>query len=190
MNYVGATVHHHITRLRCCMQAYAAEGASARLFPQGQVSFPATDLWRHLGCTPSLPWNLDLRVEVDGVLKEQRHGVVMWRGGNASTYVACAAAFRPLVGKQLVAWRFMLPTTLVCAVKEAGCCRAAPAAAATSLSASAGEEEEGEGEEEEEEEEEAEEGGCGRGTRPPPPCPRERGAHASGSIQTIRVSPS
>ena len=59
---------------------------------------------------------------MDGVLGELQHEVVMWKSrGKASTIVSCVAAFRPLMGKQLVAWRFMRPDTLVCAVRTAGC---------------------------------------------------------------------
>ena len=85
-------------------------------------SIPATALWRHLGYTPSLPWSLGLRVEVDGALEEQRHQAVLRvyekSGGSA---VTCAPAFRPLAGKQHVAWRFMRPDTLVYAVRTPGC---------------------------------------------------------------------
>ena len=63
-------------------------------------------------------------MEVDGVLGE-RHEAVMQGGVGRGCYILCAPAFRPLVGKQGVAWRFMQPDTLVYAVRTAGCSAAA-----------------------------------------------------------------
>ena len=86
------------------------------------TTIPAAALWQHLGPTPSLPWSLGLRVEVDGVLEDEVHdALIKTYPTGSSTYLFCAAAFRPLVGKQYVAWRFIQPDTLVCAVKTAGC---------------------------------------------------------------------
>ena len=129
----------------CCPQTYD-EGGKVRLVPWRQkLCFPACDLWRHLGYTHDLPWTLGLRVEVDRVLAEEVHEAVVKKYNNgATTFLFCAAAFRPLVGKQYVAWRFIWPDTLVCAVKTAGC----------SVAAAGGGGEEAEEEEQEEEEEE------------------------------------
>ena len=81
-------------------------------------------LWQHLGHTHDLPWCLILRVEVDGVLGDQEFEVVMQAHGLRGS-ISCPAAFRPLVGKQFVAWRFGRPDTLVYAVRTAGCSAAA-----------------------------------------------------------------
>ena len=189
----------HDTCVCCCPQAYDEVGGRVRLVSRMVPCFPVAELWQHLACTPSLPWSLDLRVEVDGVLEEEVHEAEMQVYASGGAYIKCDAAFRPLMGKRHVAWRFMQPDTLVFAVRTAGCSAAegGPAATATSLGASAHEEEEEEEEVVGEEggEEEEEEGVCRRvmtkqpvRLRPPPPCPRKRGAHASGSIQTIRVS--
>ena len=132
---------------------------------------------------------------MDGVLGGQRHRAVLRvYGQTRGATVTCAHAYRPLVGMQHVAWRFMRPDTLVYAVRTAGCSGAVSGPAdATTLSASAADEED-EGKEEEEEEEEVEEGGCGYGTttRPlsqlAPHAHPESGALASGSMHTIRVS--
>ena len=110
------------------------------------TTIPAAALWQHLGPTPSLPWSLGLRVEVDGVLEDEVHdALIKTYPTGSSTYLFCAAAFRPLVGKQYVAWRFIQPDTLVCAVKTAGC-------SVASAGGGGGEVEEQEEEEEEEEE--------------------------------------
>ena len=106
---------------------------------------------------------------MDGVLGELQHEVVMWKSrGKASTIVSCVAAFRPLMGKQLVAWRFMRPDTLVCAVRTAGCHGAAA---------------EEEGEEEE---------SCGVddvGARGPPPSMAPLGPQARHTtMMTIKVT--
>ena len=123
-------------------------------------SVPIHTLWKHLVSTPSLPMNLSLRVEVDGVLEDRVHRVVMRSHCSGGAWITCAPAFRPLVGKQHVAWRLLLPNTLVYAVRTA----AGPAAtshgmAARHTAAAAGVVEEDEWEEEEEvgEEEEWEE---------------------------------
>ena len=81
-------------------------------------SLPALAQWHHhLGYTPSLPWPLKLRVEVDGVLGSRVHEVVM-HSRHLACAVSCAPAFCPLVGMQFISWRFMRQTsTLVFAVR-------------------------------------------------------------------------
>ena len=80
-------------------------------------SLPISTLFGHLGRMPTFPWHLVLRVEVDGVLEPRCHDLVL---GPRQNHVQCIPAFRPLVGKQFVAWRFMQPATLVFAVKTPG----------------------------------------------------------------------
>ena len=130
-------------------------------------------------------------MEVDGVLGE-RHDAVIQGGVGRGRYVLCAPAFRPLVGKQHVAWRFMQPDTLVYAVRMAGATEAAVLAATShDASAAAAEEEEEQEEEEEKEEEEKEEGGAAHAVSLPPPPPQlqDHGAYGGGSsMHTIRVS--
>ena len=142
VSLIQATSMMHVC---CCPQTYDKGGW---VLTQLGPCFPAAALWQHLGRTPSLPWRLGLRVEVDGVLGERRKAV-MKEGVCQSRYIKCAAAFRPLMGKQCVAWRFLPPDTLVFAVKtpagrsaaaaeggqEAGCSTAAAPAvtAATEL---------------------------------------------------------
>ena len=118
---------------------------------------PTHSLWQQLGQMHDLPWSLSLRVEVDGVLGDRVHRVVMRRHGRGAASITCTAAFRPLVGKQYVAWCFIQPDTLVYAVRTAGVTEATvPAAASHDASAAAAEEEVEQDEEEEEEEEERE----------------------------------
>ena len=164
----------------CCPQAYDAEGARVKLVSGNSVSVPASALWRHLGYTHDLPWSLGLRVEVDSVLGdlEARQEVVMRRTASGNVYVPCAAAFRPLVGMQFAAWRFMQPDTLVYAVRTAGCSAAA---------AEGDEEEEGEEEEDGVAVEEEERGGGAPAPHHAPPL-GQPGASGSGSMHTIQVS--
>ena len=103
------------------LQAYKEGGKVRLVAPNNTQSFPGRALLEHLGHVHDLPRSLGLRVEVDGVLGEQVHDAVV----KGDSYVFCAAAFQPLVGKQYVAWRFIRPDTLVCAVKIAGCSVAA-----------------------------------------------------------------
>ena len=68
-------------------------------------SIPAIALWRHLGYTHDLPWSVGLRVEVDGVLQDQVHKVLMRSPGRnhaRACAVSCAAAFYPLAGMRPV----------------------------------------------------------------------------------------
>ena len=158
------------------LQAYVGRGRRARLVTAYQASIPTTALWQHLGYTHDLPWSLGLRVEVDGVLGDEVHQVVMrsWREGNVSTYVSCVAAFRPLVGKQYVAWRFMWPDTLVCAV-------------GTSAAEAEGDDDDEEEEEEVEQDERC--GGDDAGARVPPPSTAPQGPQAQhAGMTTIKVT--
>ena len=58
----------------------------------------------HLTATPAAPARL--QVEVDGVLLPEAHTVVVVRDRSSTARISCAGAFRPLVGKQFLAWRF------------------------------------------------------------------------------------
>ena len=86
-----------------------------RGYNEQAIHVPA--LWHHLGLKRRLPWHLSLRVELDGLLEERVHPAVVHADGGACGHVSCSTAFRLLVGKQFVAWRFMQPHTLVFAVK-------------------------------------------------------------------------
>ena len=113
----------------------------------------------------NISWTL--LVEVDGVLGGQEHVARIRKTSGGSGYcsyaVACPAAFWPLAGKALVAWRFIRPRTLVLAVKTAtaAAARHAPHVIARSGTFSEDEEDEeeegGEGGEKEEEKDEDEE---------------------------------
>ena len=74
----------------------------------------------HLTATPAAPARL--QVEVDGVLLPEAHTVVVVRDRSSTARISCAGAFRPLVGKQFLAWRFISspPATRVFAVKGWG----------------------------------------------------------------------
>ena len=102
------------------------EGDKARVVPDSTyMSFPSGALWKQLGRKHDLPWSLSLRVVVDGAPRAQLHAAVMRGDRNGGAHIHCGPAFRPLAGKQLVAWRFMRPDTLVCAVRTPGCSAAA-----------------------------------------------------------------
>ena len=87
-------------------------------------SISTFSLRHHLGPMPALPWSLGLRVEMDGALGEERYEAVMRGNGHGGAHVYCYPAFKPLLGKQFVAWRLMAGT-LVFAVQTAGCSMAA-----------------------------------------------------------------
>ena len=107
----------------CCPQDYDAEGGEARMvghyYREQRVSNDTLIQALALGHVHSLPWGVSLRVEVAGVLGEQEYEVdVRDCRASGGARIRCAPAFRPLVGKQVVAWRFMPPRTLVFAVKD------------------------------------------------------------------------
>ena len=88
-------------------------------------------------------------MEVDGVLGGQEHVVQMRKAGRGHT-IACPAALRPLIGKVLVAWRLIRPSTLVLTVKSAPAARhASPVTARSGTSSSSSSSEEEQREEEE-----------------------------------------
>ena len=164
-----------------------------------QQSVPINTLGEHLGSTPSLPWSLGLRVEVDGVLGDEVHQVVVRRQGRGA-YIP-GAVFLPLVGMQHVGWGFIRPDTLVYAVRTAAgptatsrgmAARHRASAAAAEVEGVKDEEEWEEDEEwEEEEEEEEEEGGDGAAAAlpvGPPPFHARPGEHTAPSMHTIKVS--
>ena len=107
-----------------CAQEYGTEG-SRHSIPRVQVSscqsVPARALWRALGGPRKLPWDVTLRLELDGALDAQGQQAVLRAKGRATCRLHCPkAVFNRVEGNQLVAWRFMPPNTLVYAVRTTG----------------------------------------------------------------------
>ena len=139
-----------------------------------------------------LPWDLSLQVEVDGVLEGETHQVKMISNSGSRAAISCTAAFRPLVGKQFVAWRFTPPSTLTYAVKTPGCSEAAAESGATATNSEPEQEEEGEGEEDTEGEGEEGDGAAGAAEAqaqvPPPPVAPPGPQACHNGLITIKVT--